>query len=387
MTITTDAEFDIARVADVVPVLAKHAQWAEENRRPHPEVVEALDDVGVFRLRTPRAHGGFEADCETITRVGATLATGDGGQAWAAGVYWIPTWMAGLFPDQVKEEVFDQPNTRVCGTLSPSAFATPATGGYTISGTWKFISGAHDAHWQQVVAIAETDQGPLPLLGLIPMEQLQIVDDWHTSGMRGSGSVSTVAEDVFVPAARILPLPQVLQGVASGTPSTIHHAPLLPVASASSLGAVLGLADAAQAAFLDSLEGRGITYTAYEEKRTAPVVHLHVADAVQRVQEAHFHAETLAKLVDHKCAHEETWSLLESARARGEMGAAVRRATEAIRIFASASGASAIYLNAPMQRIARDVQAIGSHALMNPDTNDELYGRVVVGLEPNTLYI
>jgi hypothetical protein len=40
-----------------------------------------------------------------------------------------------------------------------------------------------------------------------------------------------------------------------------------------------------------------------------------------------------------------------------------------------------------MQRIARDVNAVTMHALMHPDTNAELYGRILCGLEPDTLYI
>jgi len=65
----------------------------------------------------------------------------------------------------------------------------------------------------------------------------------------------------------------------------------------------------------------------------------------------------------------------------------VRLAKESIDILALASGGSSIYRDVPIQRIARDIQAVNLHALMNPTTNTELYGRVLCGLEPNTLYI
>jgi hypothetical protein len=41
----------------------------------------------------------------------------------------------------------------------------------------------------------------------------------------------------------------------------------------------------------------------------------------------------------------------------------------------------------PIQRFLRDIQAINLHALMHPNTNLELYGRVLCGLEADTLYI
>ena len=74
-------------------------------------------------------------------------------------------------------------------------------------------------------------------------------------------------------------------------------------------------------------------------------------------------------------------------RARADMGAVCRLAKEAVDVLASASGGSSIYRDVPIQRIARDVNAVNLHALMHPDTNFELYGRVLCGLSPDTLYI
>ena len=74
-------------------------------------------------------------------------------------------------------------------------------------------------------------------------------------------------------------------------------------------------------------------------------------------------------------------------RARADLGAVCRLSKEAVDILATASGGSSIYSNQPIQRIARDLNAVTMHALMHPDTNDELYGRILCGLEPDTLYI
>jgi alkylation response protein AidB-like acyl-CoA dehydrogenase len=69
------------------------------------------------------------------------------------------------------------------------------------------------------------------------------------------------------------------------------------------------------------------------------------------------------------------------------MARACHLAREAADILASASGGSSVYSNVPIQRIARDLQTINLHALMNPTTNYELYGRVLCDQPPNTLYI
>jgi alkylation response protein AidB-like acyl-CoA dehydrogenase len=383
---------DIVRKAtELIPLLRKHASWAEENRRLHDETIEALADAGVFKLRRPKHFGGYEADTRTLAEVGAALGQGCGSTSWVASVYWIPTWMASQFPDEVQDEVFATPDTRVCGTLSPSAMATPVDGGIVVNGRWGFISGAHHAQWQEVIAILVPPDGdPYPVMALVPMSDLLVVDDWDTSGLRGTGSVSTVAKDLFIPQERVLPLPVVLSGQTASkrnANSPIYRAPLLPVAAASSVGTIVGMAKGAKDVFLNRLPDRKITYTNYESQRDAPITHFQVADAALKIDEAEFHAWRLSNLVDRKGDEGTEWKLEERARTRADLGVVVRLAKEAIDTLATASGGSSIYSGIPIQRINRDIQAVNQHALMHPNTNLELYGRVLCGLEPNTLYI
>jgi alkylation response protein AidB-like acyl-CoA dehydrogenase len=388
--VPTRAEL-VQRASELAPLIKQHAAWAEENRRIHDDVIDAIAAAGLFRLRSPKRYGGYEADTRTLVEVGAELARADGSTAWAASVYWIPGWMACQFPDEVQDEVFSTPDVRVCGTLSPSAMATPVEGGVVVNGKWGFISGAPHAHWQEIVAILVTpDAQPMPIIGLVPMSDLVIVDDWYTSGLKGTGSVSTVANEVFVPQERILPLPAILQGQGASkinSESPIYNAPLLPVASASSVGPVLGMGMAAKDAFLQRLPERKISYTTYESQSEAPLTHLQVAEASMKIDEAEFHAHRLSSLVDTKCADRSDWTIADRAKARADMGMVCKLAKDAVEILNSASGGSSIYSDVPMQRISRDVQAINLHALMHPDTNSELYGRILCGQEPNTLYI
>jgi len=381
----------VQRASELVPLLRKNAAWAEENRRLHEETIEALAAAGIFRLRVPERYGGYECDTRTLVDVATELGRGDGSAAWTASVYWIPTWMACMFPDQVQDELFSTPDVRVCGTLSPSAMAVPADGGVVVNGKWGFVSGALHSHWQEIIAVLIGGGGePEPVVALVPMSDLHIIDDWHTSGMKGSGSISTVAQDVFVPQERVLPIGAILMGKTASprnAAAEIYRAPLLPVASASSLGCVLGLAKAAREAFFARLPQRKITYTGYAKQADAPLTHLQVAAAVRKMDEAEFHACRVAALVDAKGAENAQWTIAERVSARADLGAVCRLAKEAVDILATASGGSSIYTDQPIQRIARDINAVTMHALMHPDTNDELYGRILCGLQPDTLYI
>ncbi|WP_218134834.1 acyl-CoA dehydrogenase family protein [Amycolatopsis xylanica] len=387
----SEQEF-VSRASNLVPLLKANAAWTEENRKLHPESLEALTDAGFFRMRIPKRYGGHEVGLRTLSETVTELARGDGSTAWTASVWTISTWIACLFPDEVQDEIFSTPDVRVCGILSPTATATPTAGGYIVNGKWTFNSGAQQSHWNtnSAILLDPDADGPEPIMTAIPLKDLEIIDDWHTSGLRGTGSVSTVAQDVFVPAERVLKMGPVLHQKYSSVKnadSPIFQAPLLPTACATVSAIAVGLAKAAKENFFERLPGRKITYTDYTNQSEAPLTHLQVAEATIKVDESSFHALRAADLVDAKTASGEEWTLEERARVRLDLGATCQRAKEAVDILATASGGSSAYSSVPMQRIERDIRVVNLHAVMHPNTNLELYGRIACGLGPNTHYL
>ncbi len=108
----------VRRAKALVPTLEKYANWNEDHQRLHEESIAALKQAGLFRLRTPRRYGGYEADTRTLVEVLAELGQGDGSTAWVTFVLAGNTWLIGLFPDAVQDEVFVNPDVQVSGTLS-----------------------------------------------------------------------------------------------------------------------------------------------------------------------------------------------------------------------------------------------------------------------------
>jgi alkylation response protein AidB-like acyl-CoA dehydrogenase len=382
----------VRRAQDLVPLLQKNASWHEENRRLHEDTIKALGDAGFFKLRVPKHYGGYEVDTTTLNAVLVELSRGDGAVGWTTSVWSIPGWMVGMFPDSVQDEIYSTPDVRVCGTLSPSGQATPVDGGYVFNGRWGFISGALHSQWQEIIAIAPTPDGQSfwPVAAMVPIGDLQIIDDWYTSGLSGSGSVTTVANDLFVPAERVLPLPAILQAQSASPRSAelpLYRNPLLGVANASSAGTMIGLAEAAMENFLERVGTRKITYTDYAHQSDAPITHIKVAEARMQIDEAAFHADRITRVADEKAETGAEWSLADRARSRADIGAICRLTKAAVDSLSLASGGSSAYTKVPIQRITRDIHVVNLHALMTPETNYELYGRILLGLEPNTQYI
>jgi alkylation response protein AidB-like acyl-CoA dehydrogenase len=381
----------VSRARELVPILREKAPWQEQNRRLSDDVVEAMTSAGIFRMRVPARFGGYECDTNALVDVGIQLGRGDGSAAFNVAAWWIMTWNICHFPDEVQDEIFSDPDVRICGTLAPTGMAVAKDNGIVVSGEWAFNSGAAHSTWKLLSAILPTPGGDAePILAVVPMSDLQVVNDWDVSGLRGTGSVTTIARDVFIPAARYMRISALMrQEYASklNADSPIYRGPMIGAISASTTGKLVGLATAASEAFFDRLPGRPITNTSYTSQADAPVTHLQVADASLKIQEAEFHARQLANMVDERGLNDEPWTLGDRAYARVAVGRVCQLASEAVNIFNMASGATSIYSSVPIQRIQRDVQAINLHALNLPSTNLELYGRILCGLEPNTFFV
>jgi len=229
-----------------------------------------------------------------------------------------------------------------------------------------------------------------PIMAIVPMSELTLVDDWEVAGLRATGSITTIAEDVFVPAERYLRIAALLREEYASklnADNPVYRGPMVGPIGAATVGKIVGLARAAEEAFFDRLPGRAITNTTYTNQLEAPITHLQVAETSLKTDEAEYHARRLAAMVDAKGLSGEPWSMRERGYARMAVGRVCQLAYEAVNTLAMASGGSSNYSAVPIQRIQRDVQAINLHALNLPANNLELYGRILCGLEPNTFFV
>jgi alkylation response protein AidB-like acyl-CoA dehydrogenase len=150
-------------------------------------------------------------------------------------------------------------------------------------------------------------------------------------------------------------------------------------------GAPVGIARGALAAFMQRLPGRAITYTDYADQSQAPVTHLQVGEAMMKIHSADAHGRRAIELAAG--APTGAFTLEDRALVRAHAAHATTLARDAVDILFRASGASSIQRGIPIQRFQRDIQALSNHAFLADATSLELLGRIVCGLEPNTVFI
>jgi alkylation response protein AidB-like acyl-CoA dehydrogenase len=385
MTAVEIRERLVHRAASLVPTLRESSAAAEAARRLPPEIFEALAAADVFRMTAPKRFGGFEADFITQCEVLAEVARGSPSASWVSTILSAMSWLVSGFPDETQEEIFDTRDPRVTGVFSPTGKAVRKGGGYVVSGRWGYNTGGHGGNWTVVNAVlVENGVAGMPHCCLVRANELERLDDWHASGMAATGSSTVVARDIFVPAHRVLPLPELVEGRyprRHNSSNPYFNYPLAAVLAANAAGTPVGIARGALELFKERLPGRTITYTTYATKVEAPVTHLQVGEAALAIDSSDAHMRLACSLLDEASGAP---SQLDRVKIRAHVGAATRYAREAVDGLFYASGASVIQANVPMQSFQRDMQALANHAIMHPQTNVELYGRVLCGLEPNT---
>ncbi|GHA91798.1 acyl-CoA dehydrogenase family protein [Streptomyces termitum] len=390
---TTDSA--VATVLDEVTALAdtlrKSGPEAEERRWIPDENVELLDKAGVFRLSVPRRFGGLDASVADQTRVLGEIARADTATGWVSMIWVSSAWVPSLFPDKAQEEVYANGSVRVSTGFTPTGTLTPTEGGYTLDGSWKWISGSRGADWALLSALLTGPDGtPAPFAALVPFSEVTIADDWHASAAAGTGSSTVTAAGVTVPAHRVVSLIEVLGGVTgdrSNTGATGRNYAFVPFFMAQGAAAYLGIAKGAYELFLDRLPGRGITYTSWTDQSQSPVTQVQVAVAANKIAAAEALQEGwLRELQKHADAGTAP-SVEERAAARGRAAYAIQLAKEAVDGLFEASGASVIMRDVPFQRYHRDLRGLSLHALFAFHTNQEVHGRAILGLAPDTPFL
>ncbi|MDP9696518.1 UNVERIFIED_ORG: GTP cyclohydrolase II [Arthrobacter globiformis] len=371
----------LSRVDELVPRLRDRAEETERLRRLPEATMNDLKEAGVFRILAPLELGGYGMGAETYAEVIRRLARGCASTAWTAGHLIEHVWMLARWPRQVQDEVF-------AGGLAPLAAATSAPvgsarkvpGGFSVSGHWSFASGVMHSEW----ALLSVQSDGVRLQCLVPVAELELLDAWHTAGLRGTGSNDLRAEDLFVPEHRVMDW--VLLSAADNPGSRIHPDPMIhtPMATLLNLvapAAALGAVEYAVEVFRERMLVRKVKNTVDNRQADSPLAQARFSQAYGLVATARLHSQEALSIVSSSLERQPS-GLTEDERARYRLSLALsgEAAEEAVRLTVSGSGASAHRLSHPLQRIQRDVNVLVNHPTLSLDPILEQVGRGLLGL-------
>jgi len=126
--------------------------------------------------------------------------------AWVLGVVGVHPLQMGLFPLQAQEDVWSKDaSTLISSSYQPVGKVEKADGGFYLSGQWSFSSGSQHCDWVFLGSLIFPEDGKGPpeyRTFLLPRSDYQIIDTWHTYGLKATGSHDIKVERAFVPEHR-----------------------------------------------------------------------------------------------------------------------------------------------------------------------------------------
>jgi alkylation response protein AidB-like acyl-CoA dehydrogenase len=192
----------LERARALVPALRERIAETEQLRRLPEATLQDAADAGILSLLVPRSRGGAAGGLAEYVELLRILASGDPSVAWTLGFFTAHNWLLGRWPAEAQEEFFGNGcPTRMAGVANPPGRAEATAGGYLVTGYWGYCSGVMHADWVQVAALDDQKNARLFML---PRDEVEVVDTWHTNGMRGTGSHHVKLDSVFVPEHRSL---------------------------------------------------------------------------------------------------------------------------------------------------------------------------------------
>jgi 3-hydroxy-9,10-secoandrosta-1,3,5(10)-triene-9,17-dione monooxygenase len=354
---------------------------AEQLRRMPDETIADFVEAGLLRLFVPARYGGYEMDYgEPQLALGDVLGRACGSSAWIQSVLACHAWIVGMFPEAAQEAVWaGDPDVIIASAFAPSTGkAKPVDGGYELNGVWQFSSGVHHAKWIVVMAPLPEGDGIQLRYCLLPRKDFDVLDTWHSPGLRGTGSSDVQVNEGFVPNDFTINV-----SIADGRPtpgsalnsSHIYRLPLWSVFSYNIGCPTLGMARAALNGYIEQTGAR-------PDKENAQGRHSRIAESAAEIDAAEALIRADCEEITRVGKLGESISESVRARWRRNMAYAVIMWTRSVDRLISSVGAHGMKDDNAVQRAFRDIHAAGNHTGLAWDNQVPLWGRLAIGLAP-----
>ncbi len=350
----------------LAPLVREHAAETDANRELPKPVFHALADAGFYLMCVPRAVGGLEIDFPTYIQVLEELGKADASTAWTVsqGANWA-TYSARIARDAAREIWIDTPRAVISNTPGATAKAVAVPGGFRVTGRQPFSTGCMHASWMaahaQVIENGEVrlrDGKPETRYCLVPRAQVELLDTWHTRGMRGTGTHTFEVKDVFVPAERtVFPY-----GAPLVSPGPRYKIPLTLGFGAGDGMVALGLARNCMEAFFE-VAGSKSPRNMKGLLRDQPITQFAVGQAEAAVRSGRAYLLEAAQEIWEEATSTDAPTLSLDRRTNLRLAAthAIRLAAQIVESLYTACGATVVFDGHLIQRLFQDMHVITQH--------------------------
>lgn len=364
------------RASSLEHLVRGHSNDNEKQRHLSSEVARKFAELGLYRLAAPQKCLGVDADPCTQMAVIEKISEFDGSSGWNLMIGMETFGLVGPSMDPCLDLILD-PLIVMASSTAAVGSAKSMAEGWIVNGQWQFVSGIHNAQVFGATVVKDSDQeleNPTRYYAVVEKENYEIVDTWHVSGLRGSGSHDVRLTEVFVPPN------QLVATLGHGSMESMQlRMPLGVRLTFAKVGVALGIAKAAIVAFRELAEGKTPRFAnrKLQERRFAQ---RSLASAELRFRTCRAGIYEHAEYVWQHAVEDVPLSEYDKAIAHLLASDAAQAAVDVVELVCQAAGTTANRLDGPLERLARDVRVVRQHATVAPHHIDDV-GRVLMGLD------
>jgi alkylation response protein AidB-like acyl-CoA dehydrogenase len=271
------------------------------------------------------------------------------------------------------------------GVPSPRGTCQRTQAGYVLNGRWPYASGADHGDWVLIGCRGvrnEAGESCPSLIVVMPKADVVIDDTWFTLGMRGTGSKDVVLDNVAIPEHYAVPMAEAQLGTVPEVDVPLYRLPIRPALATMLLGTIVGMAERSLRVFIEQTRARRDVYSGTMKVDNAGMQR-RVAEASAEIACAWALTQQNCDLLDQAMRRDPPMPVAARAQARWNAAYATYLCRQASNRLFEGAGAGAAHDSHVMQGFFRDMNTATHHAMLDFDSNVEIQGKSLLGVELN----
>ncbi|KIH70270.1 acyl-CoA dehydrogenase family protein [Salinicoccus roseus] len=352
---------------------------ADDNATVSKNVADAIVEGGLNRLIMPKEYGFPQIDFNTFADIVRTVGYHNLSAAWLTYFYALHNSWVAFLPKHRMDEIYDDGGL-LADIFAPMGKVEKVEGGFILNGRWNFVSGVNYSEWISVGATYYAEGTEVPdRIGLcMRVSDLEVIENWDSLGLRGSGSNTVAAKDLFVPDDMVISFNEMMMNRKPYKPQIdedylYYNVSFFPAFYVGFPAMAIGAAERAIEEFIARTKKRQRFDGTNEGE----------SPKSQRVA-----AEMTLKLKSAKGLMKEYIEMLESdqgqydpAEYNGIRVHIIKNCLDIANRAVATLGASALAKGQPLEMILRDLMAISTHVTSLYEDGIDNYGKSLFGVQ------
>lgn len=188
----------------------QEARTADENATISENVVNLIKETQISKLMLPKKYGFPQVSFSEYAKIIRRVANYNLSAAWLTYLYPLHNTLPAYLPEVEREKIIQQGGL-ICDVFAAVGKAERDGEGFRVSGKWNFASGVLYSDWIGLGVLMEFPDSTRPevCMPVFNRSEVEIVKNWDTFGLRGTGSNQVVVDNVYIPFDRIIRMEQI----------------------------------------------------------------------------------------------------------------------------------------------------------------------------------